>query len=46
MVYLGGLYEGMIKDGKFEGFGRRIYSSGACHEGLWRDNFPHGKGIE
>ena len=46
MTYLNGLYEGMIQNGKFEGFGRRIYSNGACHEGLWRDGFPNGQGAE
>lgn len=46
MTYLGGLYEGIIEDGKLQGYGRRIYSNGAAYEGFWSDDFPHGQGKE
>lgn len=39
-----GFYEGELKDGKFNGFGRFTYHTGDKYEGEWIDSKRHGRG--
>ena len=38
----GDTYEGHWQNGKFNGYGRKIYNEGQLHEGNWVDDLPHG----
>lgn len=37
-------YDGEMKDGKPNGFGRAYYQDGRIYEGEWLDAQPHGQG--
>lgn len=37
-------YEGEFHAGKMEGFGKRTYTNGNIHEGMWYQDKPHGPG--
>lgn len=37
-------YDGDMKDGKPEGYGRAFYRDGRIYEGEWKDAQPHGQG--
>ena len=40
----GDLYEGQWLKGKYNGYGRKIYSEGEIYQGFWKDDLPHGLG--
>ena len=42
--YDNGKYEGELKDGKREGFGKYIYSTGDIYEGEFKNGYKDGKG--
>ncbi len=42
--YKGRKYTGNFKNGKYEGYGKMLYSDGSYYEGEWVDGLPHGAG--
>lgn len=40
----GSTYEGEMRDGLREGFGKQVYKNGSVYEGFWLNDKPHGVG--
>lgn len=44
MQYNAGTYEGQMKNGMRNGYGKFYYNQGSVYDGNWKDNLMHGKG--
>jgi hypothetical protein len=37
-------HQGSFRDGKFHGYGRKLFACGCSYEGAWANGEPHGRG--
>ena len=40
-----GVYTGQLNNGKFHGYGKKIFYNGDIYDGNWKDGYEHGKGV-